>query len=622
MASDINTVKNTLASDGAFPGTKGIAPKSSSGIDFAEIMRNNGSRLENGLNALSDRAGITSVGERPDNSPAADDRSYDRGDERHDNSDSRADTDDHSDHGSDRDASAHSDRSNDYASDRSQDTKPDTVEASDGGRDDSEHAQNHGENANRDDRSTDSSSDDGTSATENGDSETVAASNGDDGEQAAVKGDEGNKENTGNAGENAQNNAAASTAKQMLNSLLSNTQEAALPGQVAEQTQANTQNGNTKTNAAEGLNVAVANVGKQTDGNSANTGQQGANSQNTQAQAQTHNLANNQGQAQTQNNANAEMQAAADAQSQSTSKAAEQSAQLSKMVGNGNKVDVSVNVTDEKASLISKPTANLAANTVLAADSTAPSLRSQQAQGANNANAAGQAQQVAGQAAGAAGQVQQAVQQAAGAQTQSAATTAVDVKGAAQVNLHGGSQATVSGNGDTPVAAAPNTTSATLQAQQNTSAQAANSTRFTAANHAVADQVSVQISKALNAGNDKISIQLKPAELGRIDVQMEVGHDGRVTAVVTADNKSTLDLLQKDSKELQQALQQAGLHADNDSLSFNLREQGDGNEMAGSSGNGGDEGLNDGDDDGLSLEDELAGLDRDIITDTRVDVRA
>jgi len=317
------------------------------------------------------------------------------------------------------------------------------------------------------------------------------------------------------------------------------------------------------------------------------------------------------------------MQTAAEAQAKDTSKASEQSAQLSKMVGNGNKVEVSVNVSDEKSTLVSKPTANLATNAVLAADSNTPSLRSQQAGGANNANAATQAQQVAGQAAGAAGQVQQAVQQASGTQAQAANTTAIDAKGAVQANMNtGSSQTTLSGNGETPVASAPTTTNAAQQAQQNTSTQAANSTRFTAANHAVADQVSVQISKALNAGNDKISIQLKPAELGRIDVQMEVGHDGRVTAVVTADNKSTLDLLQKDSRELQQALQQAGLQADEDSLSFNLREQGDGNQMAGSSGNDDGEGMGESDGDELTLEEELAGMDRDVITDTRIDVRA
>ena len=129
---------------------------------------------------------------------------------------------------------------------------------------------------------------------------------------------------------------------------------------------------------------------------------------------------------------------------------------------------------------------------------------------------------------------------------------------------------------------------------------------------------SIQINKALNAGNDKISIQLKPADLGRVDIKMEVGHDGRVIAIVTADNKQTLDLLQKDSKELQEALMQAGLKADDDSLSFNLREKNDGEEMQMSEGNGN----NKREEDELTLEEELAGVKKNIITDTRVDVQA
>ena len=54
-----------------------------------------------------------------------------------------------------------------------------------------------------------------------------------------------------------------------------------------------------------------------------------------------------------------------------------------------------------------------------------------------------------------------------------------------------------------------------------------------------------------------------------------MGHDGRVIAVVTADNKDTLDLLQRDARELERALQNAGLQTDSGSLSFNLRGQGD-----------------------------------------------
>jgi flagellar hook-length control protein FliK len=631
MATDINTTKSTLITDSALPATKTTAQGSRSGINFGDIIRKSGNRLENGLHALSDRAGITGVSERTDNAPAADDYSYDGDDTRNDNTRSRADSDDHSDRGQEHYVSSDSDYSDDYDNNGTKNYKPETAEASS-----EEHAgnKNHSGNTQREERSDKGGE---VSTHESGDDGSVEVSNSDDGEKRTAKDDAVNNTNGSTA-------AGKGDGKEMLNSLLANPQastlpsqatkqistqhgqgttlhgqaseqDAVLPGQASKQAQTNTQGNMGKNNTAEGLNVVTANVSTQNYGSSANAGQTGANAQNTQAQTQPHNLSNTQGQAQVQNINGAEMQAAAEAQIKVISKANEQAAQLSKMVGGGKKVDVSVTITDEKSTLVSKPTANLASNTVLAADTTAASLRSQQGKSAGNANATGQVQQLAGQAAGAAGQVQQAT----GAQTQFTNVTSAGAKGAAQVGLHTvAAQGTLSSNGETPVAAAPNSVSATQQAQQNTSTQAANYTRFTTANHAVAEQVSVQINKALNAGNDKISIQLKPADLGRVDVQMEVGQDGRVTAVVTADNKQTLDLLQKDSKQLQEALQQAGLQTDDDSLSFNLREQDDGQEMVGSGGSGANEDAGD----ELTLEEELAGVKPNIITDTRVDVRA
>ncbi|MFC1674244.1 flagellar hook-length control protein FliK, partial [Pseudomonadota bacterium] len=97
----------------------------------------------------------------------------------------------------------------------------------------------------------------------------------------------------------------------------------------------------------------------------------------------------------------------------------------------------------------------------------------------------------------------------------------------------------------------------------------------------VTEQVTVQISKALNDGMDKIRIQLKPAHLGRVDVQLEMTQDGRVTAVISADNKDTLDLLKQDSRELERALREAGLDLNSGDLSFNMRgENGSEQEVA------------------------------------------
>jgi len=85
------------------------------------------------------------------------------------------------------------------------------------------------------------------------------------------------------------------------------------------------------------------------------------------------------------------------------------------------------------------------------------------------------------------------------------------------------------------------------------------------------EQVAINLKQALKTGSDEIQIQLKPASLGTIDVKLNVNHDGRLSAVISADRSDTLNLLKQDSSNLQQSLRDAGFNADSGSLSFNLR---------------------------------------------------
>jgi flagellar hook-length control protein FliK len=91
----------------------------------------------------------------------------------------------------------------------------------------------------------------------------------------------------------------------------------------------------------------------------------------------------------------------------------------------------------------------------------------------------------------------------------------------------------------------------------------------------VPEQVRVRIAHAVAAGHDRIEIRLKPAELGRLDIRLELAGDGRVQATITADNRQTLELLRADARGLERALQDAGLRTDSGGLSFNLRGDGD-----------------------------------------------
>lgn len=86
-------------------------------------------------------------------------------------------------------------------------------------------------------------------------------------------------------------------------------------------------------------------------------------------------------------------------------------------------------------------------------------------------------------------------------------------------------------------------------------------------------QVAVQIAKhAAPGGTSKFEIRLDPPELGRIEVRLEIHRDGQVHAILAADRPETLELLNRDSRGLERALQDVGLKADSGSLSFSLRQ--------------------------------------------------
>jgi hypothetical protein len=99
------------------------------------------------------------------------------------------------------------------------------------------------------------------------------------------------------------------------------------------------------------------------------------------------------------------------------------------------------------------------------------------------------------------------------------------------------------------------------------------------------EQVSVSIRKALKGGSDHVTVQLDPAELGRVEVRLDIRADGRTHVVVNADNKDTLDQLQRDARLLEKALQDAGLGASAQDMAFNLqsggKDEGDNPQVAG-----------------------------------------
>ncbi|USG60499.1 flagellar hook-length control protein FliK [Sneathiella marina] len=141
----------------------------------------------------------------------------------------------------------------------------------------------------------------------------------------------------------------------------------------------------------------------------------------------------------------------------------------------------------------------------------------------------------------------------------------------------GTSQVQAAMPGDTAQSLSPTPPAAAVQGVDataiNSTSQASNAARI-AGQTPVAEQVSLQISNAVKEGVDRIKISLHPSELGRVDVKLEIGQDGRVLAAIAVDKQETLDLLQRDSRSLEKALQDAGFETGSGSLNFGLSKDG------------------------------------------------
>lgn len=92
----------------------------------------------------------------------------------------------------------------------------------------------------------------------------------------------------------------------------------------------------------------------------------------------------------------------------------------------------------------------------------------------------------------------------------------------------------------------------------------------------VVDQIKVNITKSAVKGVDKIEIQLKPEDLGHIEVKMQIGKDGKLQAHIVASRPETAEILQKEIGNLQKAFNEAGFQTDEGSLSFSFRDDGQG----------------------------------------------
>lgn len=547
-----------LADGAAAPATgrDSGTPANGLGVSFGELLHKAGLRIEAGLNALTEHAAFARV---RDNTEPVEYR--DESPARYEERPERADVGARDLHRrDDRPEASSPERRDDYARDRAGENRDQRPERR--GDDHAAPAERHADHA----PAREDAPSDNAHTAETGDNKGEAKA--DDGsakktdssrDRDGTKADKTRRHGDGVADGTAAQQAAVAkqTAELVIAGLLAGLHVKGQSDQAADQAQERAAVQQRSAHAVDGLANALAALAKQTGAPQAKPNNHVSDNGPT--------VANAEGEGESETAAKGTATNASDARAQ-------QAASLADKIGDGQRLAVRVSVANESQTLVSKPTTSLTP-TAVTADGNAGATGATNNHGANSGGSAavalaGQPQAAAavqgqvqanGSAGGSTASFQQALTEAKAVSAPSAAT-------AASSAAHGGADA----GAPLPAAGPSHQANQTQHSQAAAQVQAPRLAQFKAQ---VLDQVSVHVTKALNDGTDKITIQLKPEHLGRIEVAMEVAADGRMHAVITADNKDTLQLLQRDARDLARALQDAGLQANAGNLSFNLREQ-------------------------------------------------
>ncbi|NDC57487.1 MAG: flagellar hook-length control protein FliK [Alphaproteobacteria bacterium] len=101
-----------------------------------------------------------------------------------------------------------------------------------------------------------------------------------------------------------------------------------------------------------------------------------------------------------------------------------------------------------------------------------------------------------------------------------------------------------------------------------TDATAAQAHRAAAA--APALQAASQIIRRFDGRTTSFDVRLDPVDLGRVDVRLEVGADRKVKANLAAEKQTTLAELVRAARDLERALNDAGLDVAENGVTFSL----------------------------------------------------
>ncbi|WP_246347512.1 flagellar hook-length control protein FliK [Brevundimonas basaltis] len=87
-------------------------------------------------------------------------------------------------------------------------------------------------------------------------------------------------------------------------------------------------------------------------------------------------------------------------------------------------------------------------------------------------------------------------------------------------------------------------------------------------------QIAAQILRKLDGRSTRFEIALRPDELGRVDVKLDIDAEGRLAARLAFDNPAAATDLRGRAEELRRQLEAAGFHLGEDALEFAERDSG------------------------------------------------
>ncbi|MBX3486649.1 MAG: flagellar hook-length control protein FliK [Candidatus Paracaedibacteraceae bacterium] len=87
------------------------------------------------------------------------------------------------------------------------------------------------------------------------------------------------------------------------------------------------------------------------------------------------------------------------------------------------------------------------------------------------------------------------------------------------------------------------------------------------------NQIKEQLKQSLQKGETHLKIQLKPHEMGKVDIKLDISREGAVTAAFKAENRETLETLIRHAVDFQNLFKDAGLQTDSQGMNFSMNQE-------------------------------------------------